>query len=175
MKRTRAYIAVDVDGVLNALSVRPPAGWTSHEGGMLYVRPDLGPKLLALAAKHGAQLIWLTTWEGRANQVVGPIYGLPKLPVVSLRDNDWRQSLGHVKATALRRWLRNKPSVPVVWFDDETDADEQIQLALPLRGRAIQTNPNLGLTARNLSAADRLLTQLIGGSNDNPAEPATAA
>ena len=45
-----------------------------------------GPRLLAL----GGELWWATAWMDEANDVFGPLLGLPELPVVDLPAGDER-------------------------------------------------------------------------------------
>lgn len=149
----RPYILVDVDGVLNAISCWKVsscdchAGWvrTKALGFQLLLNPAHGPALLALASETGAELAWGSTWEGLANEHIGPVIGLPELP--------WaRMPSGHYahKADGFVPWVTGRP---FVWFDDEPDA--------PAAAAALACQPHLvitvdeatGLTAEHIAAA----------------------
>lgn len=123
----RPLILVDVDGVLNvAASAGERRRLCYHEGWRqkrvelpvgafrLFWNPASGPLLTRLAAETGAELAWGTTWEEYANLVVGPLAGLPRLPVCPVAD------FPH-KANGVIAWTAGRP---FVWFDDEPDAAE---------------------------------------------------
>lgn len=72
---------LDIDGVLNPLSP-DPVQFTEHTIDALTVNlsPEHGAWLKELAECY--ELVWATTWEHHANEHVGPLLGLPELPVV---------------------------------------------------------------------------------------------
>ncbi|MEI6624596.1 MAG: hypothetical protein WCP28_22130, partial [Actinomycetes bacterium] len=104
---TRPVIAIDLDGVLNALgkSARQEPGvrlvttvipaWATADGKFLSGRgkwnvpvrvcvdPAHGEWLCGLIDR-GADVVWCTSWETAAPVVYGPLLGLPPLPVVRL-------------------------------------------------------------------------------------------
>jgi hypothetical protein len=123
----RPLILIDVDGVLNpsfSSAVRRRLAW--HDGWLqrrvhvdgltfrLFVNPAHGTMLRQLAQEKGAELAWGTTWEDDANRAVGPLLGIPELPVAPVRD------FPH-KADGIVPWTNGRP---FVWFDDEPDATE---------------------------------------------------
>ena len=121
MSVTRPLILVDVDGVLNvAASAAVRRRLCYHEGWRqkrvelnvgafrLFWNPASGPLLRKLADETGAELAWGTTWEEYANLVVGPLVGLPRLPVCPVAD------FPH-KANGIVPWTGGRP---FVWFDD---------------------------------------------------------
>ncbi|MFF7391732.1 hypothetical protein ACFZAE_25220 [Streptomyces scabiei] len=93
---------LDVDGPLNPYAAKPerrPAGYSTHRmkpQGWLdqhpgeptaYVKPlrvwlneEHGRRLLELGRLY--DLVWATTWGAEANTYIGPVLGLPELPVV---------------------------------------------------------------------------------------------
>ncbi|MFD6400746.1 HAD domain-containing protein [Nocardia sp. NPDC060249] len=98
----RPLLYLDVDGVLNPFAAKPekrPAGYATHrlmpaawlerhpntppsrvKPLRVWLNPAHGPALLALADVF--DLVWATTWEHEANTMIGPLIGLPELPVV---------------------------------------------------------------------------------------------
>ncbi|WP_460724577.1 HAD domain-containing protein [Nocardia heshunensis] len=78
--------------------------------------PTLGPLLSALPC----QLVWATTWTHEANRSIGPVLGLPPLPVVDWPDrtdtqiDDWFGL--HWKTRTLVDWAAGRP---FIWVDDE--------------------------------------------------------
>lgn len=125
-------ILVDVDGVLNPYR-RPGPQWQLHNcrshdrSYNVWLNPAHGPALLALAEKTGAQLTWATTWEHHANNSIGPLIGLPELPVIYFDDEV--DELGeydispliNIKTPAVARYVQGRP---FVWFDDALTGDD---------------------------------------------------
>ena len=134
----RPILAVDVDGVLNAISGGKPApGWreTKADGFRIRFNPSHGARLLAIAEETGAELVWCTTWEKLANQYIRQLVGLPELPYVPMepgragRKFSEYASVGAMKAQAMRAYAGDRP---FCWLDDEPDAaDELRSLAVP--------------------------------------------
>ena len=157
---TRPILAVDVDGVLNSLSLTrlPPSGWRDAKAtdslGVEYpirYNPAHGPALLAVAEQAGAELVWLTTWQERANEAIAPLVGLPALPVIPL-PREWRgspRSVGVIKAAALIRYAGNRPAV---WLEDETDAPEALS-SWQTPHLVVPVNWRTGLQCRDLAQA----------------------
>lgn len=100
----RPLLFLDVDGPLNPYAAKPtrrPAGYATHwmrpsswadsqpsrlfqlarhaRSLRVWLNPAHGPKLLELQF----DLVWATTWEHDANIWIGPVIGLPELPVVT--------------------------------------------------------------------------------------------
>lgn len=65
-------LLVDVDGVLR------PWGWGNEE--RIFDTQENARRLQTLAKRF--DLAWCTDWQDRANEVMAPRHGLPKLPVV---------------------------------------------------------------------------------------------
>jgi hypothetical protein len=163
---TTPLILVDVDGVLNVIgSARERKRLVYHEGWRsrkvdlppgqfrLTVHPEHGPQLLKLAAETGGELAWGTTWEDYANRYVGPLIGLPHLPVAPLPFS------GH-KARGFVPWTAGRP---FVWFDDEPDAAAvTAELAGDQPHLVIQVDEHAGLTPAHIATAREWLLALPG-------------
>jgi hypothetical protein len=136
----RPVVAIDVDGVINALA--PGDRFVEHrltiEAGVGPVSPFIrgggrsdtaavvrvDPAVVAwVNSLHiRAQVVWATTWEHAANTVLAPAVGLTPFEVaVTVEDHPPR--LGYVKnkdsaawkAEALAEMFDNRP---LVWLDD---------------------------------------------------------
>lgn len=177
MSDARPVLAVDVDGVLNALSTgpRPPDGWrdATVKGFRIRHNPDHGRQLLAVAAGTGAELAWCTTWEDDANEHIAPLVGLPRLPVVPMEPgfaaNDVlaragfplrhkfsaHPSVGEVKAAAMAAWARDRP---FCWLDDEPDAAMRLTHH-PVPHLVIRVDGRAGLGDHHLRKASGWLAE----------------
>lgn len=157
-----ALLLLDVDGPLNpwkAKATRRPAGYTTHrlvpEGCnprkplRVWLRLDDGARLTVFAACHGFDLAWATTWGDEANRLIGPIIGLPRLPVVGMSRTSWKY--GPVAEFAAGR--------PLAWLDDDFD----VAAWTPVRDRFLRdrgevptllhrVDPAVGITAADLDA-----------------------
>lgn len=161
----RPILAVDVDGVLNALSrgaLIP--GWhdTRAMGFRIRYNPSHGPALLALAAECGADLIWCTTWEALANEHIGPLVGLPELPWVpmepgraGLKFSEYA-SVGRTKAAAMAAYAGERP---FCWLDDEWDAGPELS-ECPVPHHVVEVEPVAGLQDAHLDEAREWLCSL---------------
>jgi hypothetical protein len=134
-------LLLDVDGPLNpyaAKATRRPAGyetfrrtargaWLSgdavrrYKGMRVWLRPDHGPWLLALAERTGLELVWATTWEHEANDLIGPSIGLPPLPVVEFPHRDRERGWTPESGWKWRAVLDHAAGRPLAWLDDEHD------------------------------------------------------
>lgn len=122
----RPLIFLDVDGPLIPFGGGKDGGgyplFHRVEGGnplLARIDPALGPRLAALPG----ELVWATTWIDDANDIVAPLLGLPRLPVV-----DWPAAVDsraglHWKTRQLCAWAAGRP---FAWIDDEvTDTDRE--------------------------------------------------
>jgi hypothetical protein len=155
-------LLLDVDGPLNPYAARPhrrPAGyetfrrttrggWFSGEdvrrykGIRVWLRPEHGPWLLALASRTGLELTWATTWEHEANEHIGPSIGLPPLPVIEFPGRD--PELGWTRGSdwKWRAVLAHAAGRPLAWLDDE-HSDPEHNTAKPKFDHGRQGIPTL--------------------------------
>lgn len=116
----RPLLLIDVDGVLNPYAARGlPAGFTRH---------TLGGFRVLLATQHGQwlnelrgdfELVWCTTWEEQANSLIGPVLGLPRLPVIKVNDSAGYRGYTW-KLPAVQAAVGDRP---LVWLDDDLGQD----------------------------------------------------
>lgn len=127
----RPLILLDVDGCINPFS-RPGPEWqrqkaTSYSGSFnLWINPEHGKLLTALADEFGAELTWATMWDHYANSGISPLVGLPELPVIVM--DDWEepdQRNVHPKTPIVASYVQKRP---FVWFDDQLDYDDNAYL-----------------------------------------------
>ena len=155
---------IDVDGVLLPLRARPSSAAASGSGNPLLERldPADGPRLLAL----GAELVWATSWLGEADEVVGPLLGLPPLPHVEWADEDGDPPPGvHWKTAGVVAWAAGRA---FVWLDDEVGDADRRWVAAHHPGPALlhRVDPHTGLTEADLAAVRRWLATRSGVTGD---------
>lgn len=178
---TRLAILWDVDGPLNPYAAPPhrrPDGYTTHRlspHGLgdrtldrrrvkplrVWLNPEHGPKMLALARDLGAESWWATSWRGEANRLIAPILGLPEFPVL-------HTDAAHVgwKWTDVACRFVGRP---VIWFDDFDHARDQPGPDGFLRSRPDAptmlryVDPRIGLRDDDLDAARAWAASLTGG------------
>jgi hypothetical protein len=108
----KPLLYLDVDGVLNPVCPPVDADFAVHalHGSAVLLSPRHGEWLRELAGVY--ELVWATTWESHANASIGPLLGLPPLPVVPTGryaerlDGDWLPILRHAAGR------------PFAWIDD---------------------------------------------------------
>ena len=133
-------VALDVDGVLNpalgqagytATPVHVPASAVPDSPFLLgrgrtdinvtvYVNPAHGSWINAL--REHADVVWATTWESMANDVLAPLLGIPALEVATsvAADPPWA---GYAETTDSAAWKAEVLADryrgrPLVWVDD---------------------------------------------------------
>ena len=161
----RSLILVDVDGVLNpSFSAKTRRRLAYHEGWLqrrvdaggltfrVFLNPAHGEWLRTLASQTGAELAWGTTWEEYANLCIGPLIGLPRLPVAPVPPSV------RCKAEAFVPWTAGRP---FVWFDDEPGAAEiTARLAAGQPHLVVRVDQRTGLTEDHISRAHDWLAHL---------------
>ena len=153
----RPWLLIDVDGVLNPLVVAD--GFDIH---VLTPLDWTGPPLnVQLTPRHGElilqmtdvfDLAWATTWEDSANAMIGPIVGLPELPVVHFAFESARRVWGIcLKTPGVASWVGDRP---FAWLDDGlSDLDTRwLQRRAGIGPFHLQhIDPVVGLTAQDLA------------------------
>lgn len=165
----RPLLYLDVDGPLNPYAAKPerrPAGYTTHrmkpQGWLaqhpgqpaayvkplrVWLNPDHGRQLLQLGGLF--DLVWATTWVGEANTYIGPVLGLPELPVV-----DWPEAAAAEASEAhpgvfwkTRRLVEHAGGRPFAWVDDEIGSHDRHFVATHHRNSALlhRVDARLGL------------------------------
>ncbi|MGW0842616.1 hypothetical protein ACWD26_21125 [Streptomyces sp. NPDC002787] len=170
---SRPLLYLDVDGPLNPYAAKPerrpdgyathrmkPRGWLAQHPGRppasvkplrVWLNPEHGRQLLELSELF--DLVWATTWVGEANTYIGPVLGLPELPVV-----DWPETGGSgVSGVAEHpgvfwktpRLVEHAAGRPFAWVDDEIGVPDRDFVAGRHPGSALlhRTDPRLGLCA----------------------------
>lgn len=74
---------MDVDGVLCPFGALRDHTWNFHKGYHVYTSSANTERLRALLVDF--DIHWCTAWDQGANWVIGPLHGLPVLPVVDLK------------------------------------------------------------------------------------------
>lgn len=161
----RPLVLLDVDGPLNPWAAKaPPPGYLPHElklGGWwtrrtlrIRLNPEHGPRLLELVERTGVELAWASTWEHRANTMIGPALGLPNLRVIEFAaSSTWKY--GPVARYACGR--------PLAWLDDdfalhETANREFRERRGDLVTKLIHVDPSTGITEDHWQELDTFAT-----------------
>jgi hypothetical protein len=175
----RPLVLLDVDGPLSPWAAnertRPP-GYVEHRLRVgpwwwsrplrIWLNPGHGPALLGLAERFGAELAWATSWDHRANAMIGPAIGLPVLPVVEVAAHlELRPGCAfRWKFGAVARYAAGRP---LAWLDDDFDVypaarDEFVAKrerdGLPTE--LITVNPRTGITDEHLATIENWARQL---------------
>lgn len=165
------YLFLDVDGPLNPWAekgCRRPVGYTTHRlrpAGWenarkplrVWLNPSHGPALVKLAADTGLTLAWATTWQFEANRLIGPVLGLPELPVVDFDHHPG--SLKDWKFPAVADFASGKP---LVWFDDDFRSSRLVHTVTDFQHQRGDlptllhwVDPRVGLTEADFDAVRR--------------------
>jgi len=166
-------IYLDVDGVLNAISSRPPSekltGWTEWDARRvnswpIMFSPDLIVALNELAKRPDVTFKWLTTWKADAPCMLAPAIGLD--------GEGWEYLDGDLHSWCGRDWwkllaIRDDATLAdgerFVWLDDDISGERPaIEWA---QGRpdvlAISPSQALGLTRSDLASVTAFIDQAV--------------
>ncbi|MGI5351633.1 hypothetical protein ACQEU8_26145 [Streptomyces sp. CA-250714] len=168
----RPLLMLDVDGPLNPFAARwprRPRGYRTHR--MLpasYVARreaagrDSRPLRVRLNAAHGERLlglgydlVWATAWGTEANEYIGPLLGLPRLPVIEWGDEIVPELDGLLfKTRHVVAWAAGRP---FAWVDDALTARERRFVGAHHPGPALlhHVDPRRGLREDDFTALAR--------------------
>lgn len=116
----RPLLFLDIDGVLISFGGSPPPAAPAHSAQPTDLEPGTNPLLARLNPQHGQRLlalpcdlVWTTSWDHEANQVVAPRIGLPELPTVDWTElpEDEPGDRVHWKTRDLVAWAVGRPFV----------------------------------------------------------------
>lgn len=184
-------LLLDVDGPLNPYSAKPalrPDGYSTRYltygrptcGGpaeqrwaepgekreiRVWLNPAHGPMLTALADAGLVELVWATAWNELANKLIGPVIGLPELPVIQMPAS-WPYQNERI-------WKRDTVEArcdgrPFAWFDDQfTDSDLDWATDRSESGTAtllVPVSAAIGLRQGDIDAVATWARQIIRGT-----------
>jgi hypothetical protein len=118
----------------------------------------LGPRLLALPA----ELMWATGWLHEANDVISPLLGLPRLPVVELGEPEIDVADHYHINWKTETLVEVAAGRPFVWIDDEITGVDRTWVADNHPGSALlfRIDAHFGLAEADLAAVERWLRNL---------------
>lgn len=114
----KQYVFVDIDGVLNTFKLRQDGFESSGLGFPLKLSKTQADWLIKLTEDTNSELMWCSSWQHEANEHVGIKIGLPKMPHLILTQVKVSESLGSIKARAIKNYVKEDKFVV---FDDEYD------------------------------------------------------
>lgn len=163
-------IYIDVDGVLNAVSLSAPAwGWGAHsdvrvEGMPIRWSPELVAALNEVTASNAVETFWLTTWEHDAPKHLAPAIGLKgeHWPVVGTEQHYSKELAGGWwKLAALRDHIADFGG-PVLWIDDDIRFDPPARewLGDNLHVVAMSPRTELGITRHQMEIVRRFVDEI---------------
>ena len=132
-------VYLDVDGVINAVSNKPPrvntqwkGEWSKEpiNGYSILWSHELVDAINQLAARDDVTIKWLTTWQEDAPQIFAPQTGIngEEWEVLYGNINDhWFTTGRWWKLQAIQEDLDKDPSDKVVWIDDDLGYDRSAQ------------------------------------------------
>lgn len=131
---SKPLLLVDVDGVLCPFGWGPHSfdgnaspevadeiakqkypGYEYNAAHHIHISPENAKRLKRLS--NSFDLVWCTGWVDEANEVIGPLHGLPKLPVIQV----YSLALDvHWKFDSIQKYVGNRP---YAFIDDDIHAD----------------------------------------------------
>jgi hypothetical protein len=155
--RRVALLFLDIDGTLLPFGrSTPPVGQGSAA---LRIDPRHGLRLGALPC----EVVWATSWMEEANEVVAPVLGLPRLPVLDqLEPSAEDRYFGlHWKTRAMVAWAAGRE---FIWIDDEITAADREWVGDRHPGPALllSVDPARGITDRDFDMVEAWLTANSG-------------
>ena len=129
MTRDVPILLLDVDGVLNAVSLELPDGWRrgTYNDFVLSWDPTVTARLRELHESGRVEIQWLTTWAENADLLLAEPMGLPRGLRVHVREGvastgfsgELRGGSGWWKLAAARELALAEPGRRIVWIDED--------------------------------------------------------
>lgn len=159
---------LDIDGVINAVSKRPPKGlWDDADwivtsavaGGQRWPILAARPVVDFIREAHEnalAEIRWHTTWQFDAHNVADAL----DLPQFKVQERGTPMRVPHWKVCAVNHELLHDRDRRVVWTDDDAnDAIRHVTIADMRRLTVICPPTRTGLTSGQLRQLDRILRE----------------
>jgi hypothetical protein len=148
---------LDVDGTLIPYDGSMLAG-PQADTKLSRINLALGPRLLALPV----ELMWATGWRHEANDVISPLLGFPRLPVVALKEPQVEGEEGYPLNWKTETLVEVAAGRPFVWIDDEITGTDRGWEADQYPGPALlfRVDAHFGLAEADLGAIERWLRDL---------------
>jgi hypothetical protein len=145
---TRPLLLVDVDGVLCPSFVGDPLPG--------YERFDIGAVDVWLSKQHGDwlnhlatwfDLVWATTWEQDAADILAPALGLPlDMPVIEFTSESANRTW---KLTDIEEFVEDRP---FAWIDDVIGPDAELWAEMrDFPTLFVHTDPTVGMTQADVT------------------------
>lgn len=166
------YVFLDVDGVINAISTKPPVqntGWTGEwktekvEGWNILWSTELIEHLNFLNTLDDVQIVVLSTWRRRAVDHLFPVVGLKaKEDWVVLNDVEdghgytggWGSMGKWWKLDEVRDFVDAHPEDKFIWLDDDIGWDKTAREYVENHPEILAISPQTphGLTSGHVKA-----------------------
>lgn len=164
MTPTKPLLLLDVDGVLCPIGPGPgePMRTVVLEDFPFIFSEQLPVRLSTLAEQF--TLVWATSWEQDANQLLAPALGLPDLPFISFAGPPARP--GHTwKLAAVRRFVGHRP---MAWIEDELGHDAHAWAQKRSQPTLLlDINPSWGLAQAHVNALIKFADHLATNTRDS--------
>lgn len=143
----KPVLLIDVDGVLCPyFHGEPQPGYEQLEVGpvAVWINPQHGEWLRALSDSY--ELVWATTWEHEAPQLLAPALGLPDMPVIEFTHSAANKTW---KIADIDAYIADRSAA---WLDDELGPDADVW-AENRAGRTllVRIDGTIGLTGEHVA------------------------
>lgn len=157
-------IYLDVDGVLNAFSGRPPKNntqwhgeWSKAtvEGFPILWSHELVEAFNSLAERDDVEIKWLTTWQESAATELAPVLGLNGGDWFYFTTEDLDDMVNWWKLVEIQKDIEETAPDKVVWIDDDINYDSATKVWLSTTRvpvLAICPNSNHGVSKKHMDA-----------------------